>query len=85
MQAELKGFSRGNYNRLEDMKDRAETLKSAREEKRKNVSLPKLGLGLRGIGEWEWDIRFKVYTLLKRIKGTPYCFPIYCNVKHPQV
>ena len=25
------------------------------------------------------------FTLLKRIKGIPYYFPIYRNVKHPQV
>lgn len=38
-QAELKGFSKDNYVRLDEMKERADTLRSAREEKRKNVSL----------------------------------------------
>ena len=37
-QAELRGLSKGNHLRMEDMRDRAENLKSAREEKRKNVS-----------------------------------------------
>lgn len=37
LQAELKGFSRDNYSRLEDMKERTDTLRSAREEKRKQV------------------------------------------------
>ncbi|KAL4223980.1 hypothetical protein ACF0H5_017439 [Mactra antiquata] len=41
-EAELKGFSRDNYSRLDDMKDRADTLRSAREEKRKNVAQEKL-------------------------------------------
>lgn len=39
LQAELKGYSRDNYSRLDEMKERADTLRSAREEKRKNVSL----------------------------------------------
>ena len=34
-EAELKGISPDNYSRLEEMKDRSETLRSAREEKRK--------------------------------------------------
>lgn len=41
-EAELKGFSRDNYSRLEDMKDRADTLRSAREEKRKQLAEEKL-------------------------------------------
>ncbi|KAL8604635.1 hypothetical protein ACOMHN_013415 [Nucella lapillus] len=41
-EAELKGMSRNNYERIEEMKDRAEGLKSAREEKRKQVADEKL-------------------------------------------
>ncbi|XP_076473107.1 trichoplein keratin filament-binding protein-like [Babylonia areolata] len=41
-EAELKGMSRMNYDRIEDMKDRAEGLRSAREEKRKQVAEEKL-------------------------------------------
>ncbi|KAL5016433.1 hypothetical protein ScPMuIL_006022 [Solemya velum] len=41
-EAELKGYSRENYSRMEDMKDRVETLRSAREEKRKNLAEEKL-------------------------------------------
>ncbi|XP_053375365.1 trichoplein keratin filament-binding protein-like [Mercenaria mercenaria] len=41
-EAELKGYSRDNYSRLGEMKERAETLRSAREEKRKNIAQEKL-------------------------------------------
>ena len=41
-QAELKGLSSQNYVRLEDMKERSETLRSAREEKRKQLADDKL-------------------------------------------
>lgn len=41
-EAELKGYSKDNYTRLDEMKERAETLKSAREEKRKHVAQEKL-------------------------------------------
>ncbi|KAK7087908.1 trichoplein keratin filament-binding protein-like [Littorina saxatilis] len=41
-EAELKGFSNENYQRREEMKDRAEGLKSAREEKRKQIAEEKL-------------------------------------------
>ena len=41
-QAELKGLSSQNYVRLEEMKDRSETLRSAREEKRKHLADEKL-------------------------------------------
>ena len=37
-QAELKGLSRANYERMEEMKERVDGLRSAREEKRKQVS-----------------------------------------------
>ena len=36
-QAELKGLSRANYERMEEMKERVDGLRSAREEKRKQV------------------------------------------------
>lgn len=38
-QAELKGISRPNLDRMDDMRMRAEELKSAREEKRQKVKL----------------------------------------------
>lgn len=38
MQVELKGYLVDNYDRLEDMRDRVDFLKSVREEKRKYVS-----------------------------------------------
>ncbi|XP_033747698.1 trichoplein keratin filament-binding protein-like [Pecten maximus] len=41
-EAELKGYSKANYTRLEDMRDRADTLRSAREEKRKGLAEEKL-------------------------------------------
>lgn len=41
-EAELKGYSNDNYTRLEEMKDRAGTLRSAREEKRRNIAQEKL-------------------------------------------
>lgn len=41
-EAELKGFSKANYSRLEDMRDRADVLRSAREEKRKGLAEEKL-------------------------------------------
>ncbi|XP_061166307.1 trichoplein keratin filament-binding protein-like [Saccostrea echinata] len=41
-EAELKGYSLDNYDRLEDMKDRVDSLKSAREEKRKHLAEEKL-------------------------------------------
>ena len=39
LQAELKGYSVDNFERLEEMRDKVDTLRSAREEKRKNVCL----------------------------------------------
>lgn len=39
LQAELKGYSKDNFSRLDDMKERATSLRSAREETRKNVSV----------------------------------------------
>ena len=42
VQALLKGLSRGNYDRLEEMKERADGLRSAREEKRKLEAEEKL-------------------------------------------
>ena len=42
-QAELKGLSRANYERMEEMKERVDGLRSAREEKRKQVSC-KIGM-----------------------------------------
>ncbi|OWF44309.1 Trichoplein keratin filament-binding protein [Mizuhopecten yessoensis] len=41
-EAELKGFSKANYTRLEDMRDRAGALRSAREEKRRGLAEEKL-------------------------------------------
>ncbi|WAR02632.1 TCHP-like protein [Mya arenaria] len=41
-EAELKGYSKDNYTRIDEMKDRVDTLRSAREEKRKNVAQEKL-------------------------------------------
>lgn len=41
-EAELKGYSKDNYTRLDEMKERADTLRSAREEKRKHVAQEKL-------------------------------------------
>ncbi|XP_048753198.1 trichoplein keratin filament-binding protein-like isoform X2 [Ostrea edulis] len=41
-EAELKGYSLDNFDRLEDMKDRVDSLRSAREEKRKNLAEEKL-------------------------------------------
>lgn len=41
-EAELRGLSKGNHLRMEDMRDRAENLRSAREEKRKNLAEEKL-------------------------------------------
>lgn len=41
-EAELKGYSKDNNTRLDEMKDRADTLRSAREEKRKNLAQEKL-------------------------------------------
>nr|KAG5713133.1 hypothetical protein BaRGS_007660 [Batillaria attramentaria] len=42
LEAELKGMSRQNYDRVEAMKERAEGLRSAREEKRKRIAEEKL-------------------------------------------
>ncbi|KAK3611704.1 hypothetical protein CHS0354_034375 [Potamilus streckersoni] len=41
-EAELKGYSPDNYSRLEDMKERVDTLRSAREEKRKQIAEEKI-------------------------------------------
>ncbi|KAH3887553.1 trichoplein keratin filament-binding protein-like [Dreissena polymorpha] len=41
-EAELKGFSKDNFARLDDMKERATSLRSAREETRKHVAQEKL-------------------------------------------
>ncbi|CAH1801077.1 unnamed protein product [Owenia fusiformis] len=41
-EAELKGVSRGNFDLMEDMKERTDELKSAREEKRKKIAEEKL-------------------------------------------
>uniref|UniRef100_H2YXB5 Trichoplein keratin filament-binding protein n=1 Tax=Ciona savignyi TaxID=51511 RepID=H2YXB5_CIOSA len=41
-EAELRGLSVGNYSRLQDMQERTEELKSAREEKRKELATEKL-------------------------------------------
>ena len=46
-QAELKGLSRANYERMEEMKERVDGLRSAREEKRKQVS-HKIGINAVG-------------------------------------
>lgn len=42
IKAELKGFSLDNFDRLSEMKDRSESLRSAREEERKNIAEEKL-------------------------------------------
>lgn len=42
LESELSGLSIGNYSRLREMTDRTEQLKSAREEKRKNLAQEKL-------------------------------------------
>ncbi|XP_060076042.1 trichoplein keratin filament-binding protein-like [Ylistrum balloti] len=41
-EAEMKGYSKANYTRLEDMRGRADALRSAREEKRKGLAEEKL-------------------------------------------
>ncbi|XP_046575008.1 trichoplein keratin filament-binding protein-like isoform X2 [Haliotis rubra] len=41
-EAELRGYSRDNYSRMEEMRNRADGLKSAREEKRKHMADEKL-------------------------------------------
>lgn len=41
-QAELRGYSPDNYSRLSEMKERSESLRSAREEKRRGIAEEKL-------------------------------------------
>ncbi|XP_013379463.1 trichoplein keratin filament-binding protein [Lingula anatina] len=42
LEAELRGYSADNYDRISDMKERSENLRSAREEKRKQLAEEKL-------------------------------------------